>query len=178
MPERPDITPQLTVAHFLAAYPELEETLVGMAPAFAKLRNPLLRRTVARMTSLGQAAGVGGLAVGELIGALRAAAGLESATTTPPGAGPSADEPRPDWFDGATVVATFDARPVIEAGEVPMARILAALDELAPGEVFTFVTPFVPAPIRECITAKGYRVWTEAVADTEFRTHCTPAPRA
>ncbi len=173
MTDRPDITPELKVGALLDAYPELEETLVGIAPPFAKLRNPLLRRTVAKMTSLRQAASVGGVSVGEIVGRLRAEAGLEEAWT-----GEVSDTagqvPRPAWVTDAARVATFDARPTIEAGDVPLPAVMAALKELSAGEVYTFVTPFAPAPIIERITAAGYTAWTERVEAEEFRTHCTP----
>ncbi len=50
------ITPQTKVKELLDAYPELEPVLIDMAPAFKKLRNPVLRRTIARVTSIKQAA--------------------------------------------------------------------------------------------------------------------------
>ncbi len=52
---RPAITPDLKLGDLLDAYPELEDVLIEIAPAFRKLRNPVLRRTVAKLTSLRQA---------------------------------------------------------------------------------------------------------------------------
>lgn len=46
--KKPAITPETRVGELLDAYPQLEEALIRMAPAFAKPKNPLLRRTVAR----------------------------------------------------------------------------------------------------------------------------------
>jgi hypothetical protein len=43
------IGPETTVGALLEAYPELERVLMEMAPAFAKLRNPVVRRTVAKV---------------------------------------------------------------------------------------------------------------------------------
>ena len=74
MSERPDITPDMKVGELLRFYPELEDELVAVAPTFEKLRNPVLRRTVAKVTTLRQAARVGGVTVGEIIGRLRCAA--------------------------------------------------------------------------------------------------------
>jgi hypothetical protein len=72
---KPPITPQTKVAELLDACPELEEVLVQMAPPFKKLRNPVLRRTIARVTSLEKAASVANLPLRELITGLRSAAG-------------------------------------------------------------------------------------------------------
>jgi hypothetical protein len=71
------ITPKIKIHDLLEAYPELEETLIQAAPQFKKLKNPLLRKTIARVTSLGQAAVIGGVKVEELINTLREAAGQQ-----------------------------------------------------------------------------------------------------
>ena len=55
------ISPEMKVATLLKEYPSLEDTLYEIAPAFSKLRNPILRRTVAKATSLRQAAKVAGV---------------------------------------------------------------------------------------------------------------------
>lgn len=47
-----EITPSTTVYAILDSYPELEEVLIGMAPAFKKLKNPILRNTVAKVATL------------------------------------------------------------------------------------------------------------------------------
>ena len=57
------------------AYPELEEKLIEMAPVFKKLKNPILRRTIARVTTLQQAAAVGEIPVHKLVNSLRELAG-------------------------------------------------------------------------------------------------------
>ena len=72
-PARCPITPTTKVAGLLESWPELEPVLVAQAPAFRRLKNPVLRRTVARVATLEQAAGVGGVAVRDLVAALRRA---------------------------------------------------------------------------------------------------------
>jgi hypothetical protein len=57
------ITPKTKIQDLLVAYPALEEVLIELAPPFQKLKNPVLRKTIARVTSLSQAASVGGIAV-------------------------------------------------------------------------------------------------------------------
>ena len=44
---KPLITPETKVGELLTHYPELEELLLQFSPAFATLKNPILRRTVA-----------------------------------------------------------------------------------------------------------------------------------
>lgn len=64
------INPETKVGELLDAYPEAESVLVEPAPRFKPLSNPVLRRTVARVTTLEQAARVGGIRVSAMIMAL------------------------------------------------------------------------------------------------------------
>jgi hypothetical protein len=64
---RAPIEPLMKVATLLQDYPELEEALIEIAPPFRKLRNPVLRRSVAKVTSLRQAAAVAQIDVSDLV---------------------------------------------------------------------------------------------------------------
>lgn len=48
------ITPKTKVLELIETYPELEDILIEYAPAFKKLKNPLLRKTVAKIATLQQ----------------------------------------------------------------------------------------------------------------------------
>ncbi|MDH3814086.1 MAG: DUF1858 domain-containing protein, partial [Acidobacteriota bacterium] len=65
------IGPETRVAELLEAHPEAEEVLIGIAPQFKALKNPVLRRTVARVATLEQAAKVAGLRARDLVLQLR-----------------------------------------------------------------------------------------------------------
>ena len=78
------ITPKTRIYDLLKAYPELEETLIGSAPEFKKLRNPVLRKTITRITNISQAAIIGGTEANRAIVAgpvIPAAADVESGVT-------------------------------------------------------------------------------------------------
>jgi hypothetical protein len=49
-----EITPATTVSDLLDTYPHLEETLIGIAPPFKKLRNPALRKSVSKVATISQ----------------------------------------------------------------------------------------------------------------------------
>lgn len=167
MNDRPLITPHLKIGELLDAFPELESELIAIAPEFERLRNPLLRRTVARITTLEQAARVGGVGLGVLINRLRAAAGQEGAFTATDPTARQGD--RPAWVDQMEIVSTNDARAAISAGAHPLPEVMAAVKALAPGQAHVLVTPFVPAPLLDKVRAQGLQVWTEAVGPEEFR---------
>jgi DUF438 domain-containing protein len=57
----------------LRAYPFLQDRLVALSPKFAKLNNPILRRTVGKLATLGQAAGLADMPVDDLLKAIAAA---------------------------------------------------------------------------------------------------------
>jgi DUF438 domain-containing protein len=54
----------------LKEHPSLLEFLAGWSPAFAKLRNPLLRKTVGKMATLDQAASMAGVPLAKLLDAI------------------------------------------------------------------------------------------------------------
>lgn len=152
------ISPKTRVGELLYAYPELEDALVQMAPAFAKLKNPILRKTVAQVATLQQAAVIGGLKVDELVNRLRKEAGQESAENEGENSEYLSVE-LPDWFLADRVVSRLDATPVINTGGSPMAEILALAGKLQPAEILELKTPFVPAPIIDMLKGRGFLVY-------------------
>ncbi len=62
---------KIKVLELIETYPELEDVLIEYAPAFKNLKNPVLRRTVAKIATLQQAAAIGGVKTEELINRLR-----------------------------------------------------------------------------------------------------------
>lgn len=160
MSDRLPITPETRVAQLLQAYPELEEVLVAAAPAFSKLKNPVLRRTIARVTSLRRAAEVGGLPARELVARLRAAAGLPDEPTRDEvrgDDGDDADGPAP-WVDAARVRWTVDADAVLESGSEPISDVMRRAAELGPDDLGLIRSSFRPAPLIELLQSRGFRV--------------------
>ncbi len=70
-----EITPSTIVNDLLDVYPELEETLIGIAPPFKKLKNPMLRKTVAKVATIKHISSVGNVPLNELINKLREVVG-------------------------------------------------------------------------------------------------------
>jgi hypothetical protein len=153
------ISPKTKVGELLDAYPQLEEILLTLSPAFAKLKNPILRKTVARVATLQQAAVVGGLKTEELVNRLRREAGQHDLADETDGDSYLALSP-PGWFDASKISVRFDASPVINSGGSPMQEILSKANSLPAGEIFEVTTPFVPAPVIDMLKGKGFRVFS------------------
>lgn len=155
-----NITPETKVGKLLEDFPELEDTLIRLSPSFKKLRNPVLRKTVAKVATLRQVAKVGDIPLADLINALRRETGLTEVDVIEGDAAGGIDE-RPEWSDAARIVQRFDARPMIEAGQQPLGTVLTQIKELKEGEIYELITPFVPVPLIDMVKEKGYAVWTK-----------------
>lgn len=152
------ITPKTKVAALLDRYPELEDLLVSMAPPFKKLRNPFLRKTVAKVASLRQAAAVGKLPVAELVNRLRAEVGQ------PPIVEGCEDAdnyfgPRPGWAAPDRVVDSIDERKT-DQNVMPLNPVIRRASKMADGEILELVTTFLPAPGIDLMRNKGYLAWS------------------
>jgi len=152
------ISPQTKIGELLDAYPELEKVLFELSPAFAKLKNPILRKTVARIASLQQAAIVGKLKVDELVNRLRKEVGqdvLQDITID----SRSIEDP-PSWLDESKITIRFDATPIINAGNSPMAEILNQASLLKGDEILELKAPFIPAPIIDKLNERGFEAFS------------------
>jgi uncharacterized protein (DUF2249 family) len=159
------ITPKTRVFDLLAAYPELEELLIDTIPTFKKLKNPVLRNTVAKITTLQQAAPIGNIKTEELINILRKAVGQENMDNIQDTGFVTA---RPVWFSEDKVVRTFDVREMLEAGEHPVNQVLADVKALKEGEIYSMIAPFLPAPLIEKAASLNARHWVDQVEDELF----------
>lgn len=72
LPVRPD----QKISAVLKEHPELLDLLAAQSPAFTRLKNPLMRKTFARMVTVSQAAGVAGIPLADLLSALNGAVGV------------------------------------------------------------------------------------------------------
>ncbi|MDQ4075470.1 MAG: DUF1858 domain-containing protein [Chloroflexota bacterium] len=102
------ITRDTRLSHLFRAYPALIEVMIDQSPHFERLRNPLLRRALTPLTTVGQAAGIAGLDVDELVAVLCQAA----------------DQPAPN----ASFKSAEDGKPTVSAApawlDAPVATLL------------------------------------------------------
>ena len=153
-----DITPDTKVGELLDDYPELESLLRRFSPAFSALKNPVLRKTVARVTSLQQAAKVGNADVVEMVNALRKEAGLVALEDRFCSDDTGVEVPVADKAPDTRVTHTLDVRPLIQAGEHPKEAVLSLADRLQKGECLLFIAPFPPLPLIDLLKKKGFTV--------------------
>lgn len=168
--ENSPILPSTKIGALLDRYPELEEILIGIAPPFKKLSNPLLRKGVAKVASLEHAAAVGGLRVNDLVNKLRAAVGQEAIAPEDADTPISHFSDQPEWVAGAKLVTSIDERTG-DPDKMPIVVVLQKAAQLQAGEMLELVTTFLPAPGIEIMRRKGLRVWSVQQEPELIRTY-------
>jgi hypothetical protein len=126
-----DITPSTTVHDLLNAYPDLEETLIGIAPPFKKLNNPILRKSVAKVATIKNISSVGNVPLDELINKIREAVGQPSATES------YEDEEyftgKPDWYEADKVAVSITESERENVNQMTVVDILQGVQKIKKG---------------------------------------------
>lgn len=161
------ITPKTKILQLIETYPELEDILIEAAPAFKKLKNPVLRKTVAKVATVQQAAAIGDLKVQDLVNRLRHEVGQDAISESETG-DVHINYDKPSWFDEAKVTQHFDARPMLEAGEMPVHQVMADLKNLPEGEIYELTVPILTVPLIDKASSLGFRHWVEKKGDELF----------
>ena len=176
------ITPETKIADLLDAYPQLEDVLIQQSPHFAALKNPILRKTVARVATLERASQMSGIPVRRLVATLRQAAGLPgepNAADLGAEVEPAAvDAVAPDWFDAGMVRVQIDADSLLAKGEVPLPRINQAVADLPPDALLCVKSAFRPAPLLEALHKAGHRTYVVQASPAAFHTYIRPKAAA
>lgn len=159
------ITPKTKVLELIETYPELEDVLIEYAPAFKNLKNPVLRRTVAKIATLQQAAAIGGVKTEELINRLRKEIGQDLASEN---MDIQYNYRKPDWFAEEKIVKRFNASEMLAAGEHPVNQVIADLNQLEEGKIYELKAPFLTAPLIDKATSLGLKHWVDQRSDEEF----------
>ena len=151
------------VSDVLARDESLVDVFVRHAPHFEKLRNRALRRVMARLVTIEQAARIANVPAIRLVRDLNVALGLGDAADIGPAAVDSSESgDEPDRHPANAPAVELDVREDLRAGREPFSAIMAAVAQLGGGEVLRLRTIFEPAPLFDLLAKRGFR--HEAVA--------------
>jgi len=164
------ITPKTKIYDLLESYPELEDILIDSAPEFKKLKNPLLRKTITRITNISQAAVIGNLNVEELVNRLREKVGQNTLEQLDD-SGTKYVTICPEWFRKEAVAQTIDIREMLNRGEQPVHEVLAAIKKLNENDILEIIAPFIPAPLLDKTLSLEYKHWLDKKSDSEYRVY-------
>lgn len=153
-----EINPSTKIHDLLEAYPELEEILIGIAPPFKKLKNPVLRKTIAKVATIKHISSVGNVPLNELVGKLRAAVGQSVINEVYDDENYFTD--RPEWFSPEKISFSIEEGKLEEKDKMTLSIILDKARNVKEGEIIELITTFLPAPGIDVLKSKGYSVWT------------------
>ncbi len=162
-----EITRNTKLFDLLEAYPFLEDHIIGVAPPFQNLKNPVLRRTVGKLATIEKAAQIGGVDVDCFINVLRRAAGhaeLPAGDAPPLVVAIPRAETDPGWIAGDPEF-TLDGSALLDRGEVPLLKINELLTRRTADGFVLLVTNFEPSPILEALQKQGRRVFHKTNPD-------------
>ena len=159
----------------LDRFPQLEDILIGFAPPFKKLKNPLLRKGIAKVATLKHAAAVSRVPVNDLVNKLRAAVGQQAISAEDDGGSIAYCSDQPGWFAAAKIVTSIDERTA-DPNKMPIIAVLQKAARLQTGEMLELVTTFIPAPGIELMKRKGLQVWSVQQEPELIRTYVSKPP--
>ena len=164
-----EITLDTKIADLLENYDGMKEILIEINPKFKKLNNPILRRTIAKVAGVKQAAIVGGMEPLDLLNKLRKAVGqapLESATTQEE---PTTQE-APTWIEQNPCVE-LDANEILDNDGNPLTELNKVLNNCTKGGVVTLTADFQPEPLIEAMQKAGHEIYIQKIAEDNFLTY-------
>lgn len=163
------------VSDVLARDDKLVEVFARHSPHFAKLHNPAMRRVMARLVTIEQAAQIAGAESRVLVRELNRALGLDDAPDSPSaveraelGSAQLKVVTNSPVTTGAPVVE-LDVRDDLRNGREPFSRIMAAVATLREGEVLSLRATFEPVPLFTVMKKRGFDHQTEQLATDDWR---------
>jgi len=167
-----EITLNTKIADLLNNYEGMKDILIGINPKFKKLNNPILRRTLAKVATVKQAAVVGGMEPMELVNRLREAVGQEPLEEKRlKEEAKSGSETIPEWVEEKSPKVVLDANELLDQEKNPLSETKKALKRLQKDDILLIVSDFKPEPLIDEFLKKGYRVYSKEVSKDLFHTY-------
>ena len=164
-----EITPQTKIHDLLKTYPQLESFLMKLNPKYKKLKNPVLRRTVARIATLTQVAKIGGYDPIELVNMLRKEVGQPPLSKQESPVESEERESAPEWITKEPN-ATIDANKLLDEEKNPLAEVSKILKELNPEDVVVIESDFLPSPLIDTFKEQGHEVYSRQEDEKRYLT--------
>lgn len=163
------VAPTDRVSDVLARDEALVEVFVRRSSHFEKLRSRTMRRVMARLVTVEQAARIAGIPSELLVRDLNDALGIAIVAD-------AAGQPREPVPEASTSVARplgapeveLDVRPDLRNGREPFSRIMEAVAELEPGVALRLRAIFEPVPLYGVLAKRGFAHETRCDGDGDW----------
>lgn len=167
------------VSAVLARDEGLVEIFASHSPQFVRLRNPGMRRVMARLVSVEQAAKICGAEPGALVRELNAALGFAAEADGDPVEAPTGTAVAVSgavdvqggshpWAPDAPIT-TVDVREDLKKGQEPFSKIMAAVAGLGDAGVLCLRATFEPVPLFAVMQKRGYAHIAEELGAEDWR---------
>jgi len=163
-----EITLDTKIADLLENYEGAKDILISINPKFKKLNNPVLRRTLAKIAGIKQAAIVGGMEPLDLLNQLRVAYNQEPVSLDIEQ--DSTQEVEPEWIVKEPK-DSIDANELLDQEDNPLAKAFNILREFEVGDILAIKSDFKPQPLIDEFEKKGFEVYCKEISDKEFVTY-------
>lgn len=182
------------VSDVLARDERLVEVFARQSPHFAKLRKPGMRRVMARLVTIEQAARICGAETSALVRELNQTLGFDAAPgdvlSDVPGASHDTRDPQdpmkrqnrdskpanlPITIGTSSSrqpdvrIIELDVRDDLRQGREPFSRIMAAVGALRDGEVLCLRATFEPVPLFAVMEKRGFSHYAERLETDDWR---------
>lgn len=157
------------ISDLIKANPDVIDAIASINPLFRKLKNPVLRRVLARRVTISEAAKIGKCSLATFAAKLR-----------PMGFNlpyPAYDTDEIPYVDDAESAYddVLDVRETIKENKDPFQDIIKVLLNLRDGGTLLLVNSFVPFPLIKILKSKGYTVSVTHPDDKVVYTYLTKA---
>ncbi|MCP3931713.1 MAG: DUF2249 domain-containing protein [Bacteroidetes bacterium] len=143
---------------------EAIEAIASINKHFRKLKNPILRKVLAKRVTIEDAAKIGNVSVSAFMEKLQSIGfEIEESKSKEPQTIDQSDKKdvmQNNKFD-LTNVLTLDVRPDIQGGVDPFKRIMKTIKTIPEGQVLKIVNTFEPIPLINLLKSKGFQSYVE-----------------
>ncbi len=161
-----EITLETKIAELLDMRKDMKDILIEINPKFKRLNNPILRRTLAKIATLKQAAIIGGMEPIELLNILREKLG-QSPIQIEEKEEIKEELKEPAWINNK-IIASFDVNKLLEENKNPLAEVNKKLNKIGKDEIVILKSDFLPEPLIEEFKKKGYKIYSKKIKEDDF----------
>jgi hypothetical protein len=162
------------IADLLNDYEGMKDILISINPKFKKLNNPVLRRTLAKLAGVKQAAIVGGMEPMDLLNQLRVAVGQEPLSSSSDEQTQPQTKEAPEWIKNEPL-EVLNANALLDSEENPLAKANLILVKGNVGDIVALKSDFLPQPLIDEFEKKGYEVYCQEKSSSEYITYVKKA---
>jgi uncharacterized protein (DUF2249 family) len=143
------------------------EVISSINKHFRKLKNPILRRTLASRVSIEDAAKIGGVPICVMIDRLKEIGFVteDDCACDMVSADKMIKRDKNKINMKKETIVELDVRPILEAGTDPFESIMAELKKMDEKHTLLIINKFEPIPLLNILKTKGYNYQTERPED-------------